>query len=246
MARKSTRTQPRTSVPTVPPVLVIEALAKDYDGRRVLGPLTFSVAPGEVLAMLGHNGSGKSTTLAVVAGVLDPSEGTVRVGDLTVEPGTDQPEHRRRVAYVPDEPLLFPDLTLRAHGAFVAGTWGVADGETRLLELLERLGLADSVDEVPATFSRGMRQKAGLALAFLRPADLLLIDEPFSGLDDAGRTSFLALLAERVAGGSAAVVATHARARVEHFADRALLLSDGQLVRQGRPTDVVPDADDEI
>ena len=90
-----------------------------------------------------------------------------------------------------------------------------------------------------------MRQKAGLALAFLRPADLLLVDEPFSGLDDAGRTAFLRLLAEACRGGAAAVVATHARARVEHFASRALLLADGQLVRQGRPRDVVPVADDD-
>ena len=90
-----------------------------------------------------------------------------------------------------------------------------------------------------------MRQKAGLALGFLRPADVLLVDEPFSGLDDAGRTTFLALLRERCAGGACAVVATHARARVEHFADRALLLTDGELVREGRPRDVVPVADDD-
>ena len=227
-------------------MLVVDGLAKDYDGRRVLGPVSLSVAPGEVVAVLGHNGSGKSTTLAVVAGVLDATQGSVRVGDLTVEPDTDQPEHRRRVAYVPDEPLLFPDLTLRAHGAFVGGAWEVPDAEERLLGLLERLGLSAAVDEVPATFSRGMRQKAALALAFLRPADLLLVDEPFSGLDDAGRATFLELLGERAAEGSAALVATHARARVEHFADRALLLSDGQLVREGKPADVVPDADEDL
>jgi len=226
-------------------VLVVEGLCKDYDGRRVLGPLSFTVRPGEVLAVLGHNGSGKSTTLAAVAGVLDPSEGVLRVGDLVVEPGTDQPEHRRRVAYVPDEPLLFPDLTLQAHGAFVAGAWGVPDGPERLLGLLDRLGLVGAYDEVPATFSRGMRQKAGLALAFLRPADLLLVDEPFSGLDEAGRAAFLDLLREACAGGAAAVVATHARARVEHFADRALLLVDGQLVQEGAPREVVPVPDDD-
>ncbi len=232
------------AVPAVP-ALAVSGLCKDYDGRRVLGPLTFSVAAGQVLAVLGHNGSGKSTTLAAVAGVLDPSDGVVRVGDLELAPGTDQPEHRRRVAYVPDEPLLFPDLTLRAHGAFVAGAWGVTDGDDRLLDLLGRLGLSGALDEVPATFSRGMRQKAGLALAFLRPADLLLVDEPFSGLDDAGRGAFLDLLRERCAAGAAAVVATHARARVEHFADRAMLLRDGALVREGAPRDVVPQADDD-
>jgi len=243
--RRSVAGVARTPAVVVPPALVVDGLCKDYDGRRVLGPLSFSVAPGEVLAVLGHNGSGKSTTLAAVAGVLDPSEGEVRVGDLVLDPGTDQPEHRRRVAYVPDEPLLFPDLTLRAHGAFVAGAWAVPDGEERLLDLLDRLGLAGAVDEVPATFSRGMRQKAGLALAFLRPADLLLVDEPFSGLDDAGRSAFLGLLREACAAGSGAVVATHARARVEHFADRAMLLRDGVPVREGAPRDVVPAADDD-
>lgn len=236
----------KRSAVVVQPAVAIAGLCKDYDGRRVLGPLTFSVAPGKVLAVLGHNGSGKSTTLAAIAGVLDPSEGEVRVGDLLVQPGTDQPEHRRRVAYVPDEPLLFPDLTLRAHGAFVAGAWGVPEGEQRLLALLDQLGLSDAVDDVPATFSRGMRQKAGLALAFLRPADVLLVDEPFSGLDDAGRAAFLALLRESCASGACAVIATHARARVEHFADRALLLADGQLVREGRPRDVVPAVDDDL
>jgi len=227
------------------PALVVDGLCKEYDGRRVLGPVSFTVRAGEVLAVLGHNGSGKSTTLATIAGVLDPSEGSVQVGGLALAPQVDQPDYRRQVAYVPDEPLLFPDLTLRAHGAFVAGAWGVVDGDRRLSVLLDRLGIGQVLDDVPATFSRGMRQKAGLALAFLRPATVLLIDEPFSGLDDAGRAAFLELLAERCREGAAAVVATHARARVGHFADRALRLEDGTVVAQGRPSDVVTRPDDD-
>jgi ABC-2 type transport system ATP-binding protein len=222
---------------------VLDGLCKDYDGRRVLGPVSFTLMPGKVLALLGHNGSGKSTTLAAIAGVLDPSEGTVQVGELQLLPGVDQPEYRRDIAYVPDEPLLFPDLTLRQHGRFVAGAWDVSDDPFE--ELLDRLGIGHVIDEVPATFSRGMRQKAGLALAFLRPASLLLIDEPFSGLDDSGRAAFLALLAERCNQGAAAVVATHARARVEHFADRAMRLEEGVVVAKGAPKDVVQNADDD-
>lgn len=226
-----------------PPALAVNGLCKDYDGRRVLGPISFKLQPGKVLAVLGHNGSGKSTTLAAIAGVLDPSEGTVTIGELQLVPAIDQPEYRRQVAYVPDEPLLFPDMTLRQHGRFVAGAWGV-EGD-RLEELLERLGIGHVIDEVPATFSRGMRQKAGLALAFLRPAQVLLIDEPFSGLDDAGRAAFLGLLKQSCEAGAAAVIATHARARVEHFADRALRLEDGTVVAQGRPRDVVTRTDDD-
>jgi ABC-2 type transport system ATP-binding protein len=227
------------------PVLVVDRLCKDYDGRRVLGPLSFSLVPGEVLAVLGHNGSGKSTALAAIAGVVDLSEGSITVDGRALVPSVDQPDYRREVAYVPDEPLLFPDLTLRAHGAFIAGAWGVEDGEARLQDLLERLGIAAVIDDVPATFSRGMRQKSGLAMAFLRPAKVLLVDEPFSGLDDAGREAFLQLLAERCAQGVVAVVATHARARVEHFASRALRLEDGAAVASGRPRDVVSRSDDD-
>lgn len=223
----------------------MNGLCKDYDGRRVLGPLSFNLMPGKVLAVLGHNGSGKSTTLAAVAGVLDPSEGTITVNGLELVPAVDQPEYRRQVAYVPDEPLLFPDLTLRAHGAFIAGAWGVEKGEARLVDLLARLGIGHVLDEVPATFSRGMRQKAGIAFAFLRPASLLLIDEPFSGLDDAGRDAFLGLLKDSCADGAAALVATHARARVEHFATRAIRLEDGSVVASGQPRDVVPRSDDD-
>lgn len=227
------------------PALVVNGLCKDYEERRVLGPVSFTVEAGAVLAVLGHNGSGKSTTLAAIAGVLDPSEGSIRVAGLELVPHIDQPDYRRQVAYVPDEPLLFPDLTLRAHGAFVAGAWGVHGGEQRFTELLDRLGIGPVLDEVPATFSRGMRQKAGLALAFLRPAAVLLIDEPFAGLDDAGREAFLALLAEQCQTGCAAVVATHARARVGNFADRALRLQDGAVVAEGRPDQVTPRLDED-
>ena len=226
-----------------PPSLVVDGLCKDYDGRRVLGPLSFTLRPGKVLAVLGHNGSGKSTTLAAVAGVLDPTAGTITVGGLRLTPEVDQPEYRRQVAYVPDEPLLFPDMTLRQHARFVAGAWDVTDDA--FPALLDRLGIGHVLDDVPATFSRGMRQKAGLALAFLRPASVLLIDEPFSGLDDAGRAAFLALLKQACAAGAAAVVATHARARVEHFADRALRLEDGAVVAQGPPREVVSGTDDD-
>jgi ABC-type multidrug transport system ATPase subunit len=226
------------------PALVVDGLCKDYDGRRVLGPLTFAVEQGQVVALLGRNGSGKSTTLAAVAGVVDPTEGTITVGTLGLVPGRDQPDYRRLVAYVPDEPLLFPDMTLRQHARFIAGAWDCPDDGFE--ELLARLAIDHVVDDVPATFSRGMRQKAGLALAFLRPAALLLIDEPFSGLDDAGRAAFLAMLRERCSAGAAAVVATHARARVDELADLAIRLDEGVVVAQGRPSELVQPVEDDV
>jgi ABC-2 type transport system ATP-binding protein len=225
-------------------LLVVRDLCKEYDGRQVLGPVSFELAAGEVLALVGRNGSGKSTTLGALAGVIDPTSGSVSVEGLTLKPETDQPEYRRRVAYVPDEPLLFPDLTLREHGQFVAGAWGVADGGFELL--LERLGIDDVIDDIPATFSRGMRQKAGLALSFLRPASVVLVDEPFSGLDDAGRAAFLELLRDVCSRGAAAVVATHALSRVSSFASRLIRLEEGAVVVDGPTAELISPGADEV
>lgn len=232
------------SVPVVASLLVVRELCKEYDGRRVLGPVSFEVRSGEVLALVGRNGSGKSTTLGAVAGVIDPTSGSVSVEGLTLTLDTDQPEYRRRVAYVPDEPLLFPDLTLREHGQFVAGAWGVDDAEFE--PLLDRLGIASVIDDIPATFSRGMRQKAGLALSFLRPASVVLIDEPFSGLDDAGRDAFLELLREACSRGAAAVVATHALSRVSSFASRLIRLEEGAVVADGPAVNLDASGADEV
>lgn len=216
-------------------VLVIDGVAKDYGAAAALEPVTLTVGAGERLALIGHNGSGKTTLLRIVAGLLEPSAGTVTVagaprGSLAA---------RASVSYIADQPLFYDDLSLREHLEFVARMHGVEDWEPRATELLDRLGLRDRADDLPRTFSRGLRQKSAIALGFVRPFDVLLVDEPFVGLDAAGKDALLALLAGAADAGATLLVATHELSFVRR-AGRIVALRDGRLVHDGpvRGTDV--------
>ncbi|KAA0234298.1 MAG: ABC transporter ATP-binding protein [Actinobacteria bacterium] len=216
--------------------VALDGLEKCYGETRALGPLDLKIEAGESLAIVGHNGSGKSTLLALVSGVLDPSEGEVRV--FGEEPGS-MPA-RAAISYLPDAPVLYDDLSVREHLEYVSRLHG-ADGDEPLLdELIERLGLEARQDELPSQFSRGLRQKTAIAVGLCRPFTVLLIDEPFVGLDAEGKQSLVDLLAEASEDGATIVVATHEPLLVERLA-RCLVLSEGELAYDG-PTGEVPEA----
>ncbi|HMC80155.1 MAG TPA: ABC transporter ATP-binding protein, partial [Acidimicrobiia bacterium] len=162
-----------------PPVLEIKGLLRRYATLVALGALDLEIDGGEFVALVGPNGAGKSTLLACVAGLLDPTEGEVRVagaraGSLPARAAT---------SYLGDEPVLYDDLSLEEHLEYVARLHGMEDWERPAAELVTRLGLDDRVDDLPAHFSKGMRQKTSIALGLARPFELLLADEPFDGLD---------------------------------------------------------------
>ena len=208
---------------------------RDNDDRPALSPLDLSVTAGQLVALVGHNGSGKTTLLRMVAGLLDPSGGSVEID------GADRsmPEARSAFAYLADAPTFYDDLSLIEHLEYVARMHGVADWRPRADELVALLGLADRVDQLPGTFSRGLRQKASIALAFVRPFRLLLVDEPFVGLDEAGKSALLSLFDRAHADGATLLVATHELGFV-HRADRLIALNDGEVRYDGPPgaTDV--------
>jgi ABC-type multidrug transport system ATPase subunit len=212
---------------------VIEAvgLAKDYGDLVALQPLDLVVPDGEAVALVGHNGSGKSTFLKLASGLLDPSDGTVEIGGHAA--GT--PDARAATSYVPDEPVLYDDLSVTEHLRYVAALHGADASDEMIAELVGRLGLTDRVDDLPARFSRGLRQKAGLAVALIRPFSLLLVDEPFVGLDAPGRQALLELLDEAHAAGATLVVATHDPTYVERV-DRCVALRNGSVVHDGPAT----------
>jgi len=192
--------------------------------------LDLTVDAGETVALVGPNGAGKTTFLLVVAGLLEPSGGEVSVcghpaGSL---------DARAAVSFLPDTPALYDDLSLAEHLEYVARLHGEEAWEDRGFELLERLGLSDSADRLPRGFSRGMRQKAAIALAFVRPFQILLADEPFDGLDPPSRKALDELLVDAAERGAAVVVSTH-RSEVVERASRCVALLDGRLVYDGRP-----------
>lgn len=211
------------------PAVEATGLTKEYGDLPALEPLDLTVESGESIALIGHNGSGKSTLLRMVAGLLEPSDGEVEIAGWPVgsEPA------RATTSYLPDEPVLYDDLSLREHVEYVSRLHGGEGWDGYAEDIVERLGLTGREDDLPARFSRGLRQKTSLVLGLTRPFSLLLVDEPFVGLDAAGRAALLELLREVHTDGAAVVVATHDPDFVNEV-ERCIALRDGAVVFDGR------------
>lgn len=209
-------------------VLDAAAVEKDYGDGLGLRATTFAIAGGELVLLVGPNGAGKSTLLGLCSGVLAATAGGVTI---VGEPAGSVPA-RAATSAIPDTPVLYDDLSLLKHAEYVARLHGVDDWEPRAGALLRRLGLEDRADDLPARFSRGLRQKTSLLLGLVRPFDLLLVDEPFVGLDQPGQRALVELLEEAVAAGAAVLVSSH-QLDLADRATRCIGLRDGEVVHDG-------------
>ena len=212
--------------------LATRQLTKTYGDRPALEPLTLGIDGGARVALVGHNGSGKTTLMKMAAGLLDPTDGSVKIG----RHDAGSQEARRLLSWLSDTPTFYDDLSLWEHLEFVARLHGVTDWEQRAEELLEQIGLSSRRDDIPTTFSRGLRQKAAITLAFIRPFTLMLVDEPFVGLDEPGKQALLGLFDAASQRGATLLIATHELTFVKQVG-RLLALRDGELVYDGAPTD---------
>ena len=210
--------------------LSAHALGRSYDGYIALGSFNLDVAAGELIALVGPNGAGKTTFLNLAAGLLEPTSGRVEIDGHV--PGTI--EARRALSYLPDTPVFYEDLSVVEHLEYVAALHGAPEPAARIDDLIERLGLDGWEDALGAELSKGMKQKASIALALVRPFKVLLADEPLDGLDPPSRETLFALLAETQAAGAAIVVSTH-RPDVIAAADRCVAIRDGRLAYDGKP-----------
>ncbi|SRR6266540_2551136 len=223
-----------------PPVLAVRGLRKTYGDVVALEGIDLEVAPGECVALIGHNGSGKTTTMRLASGQLEPTAGSVAVAGVDVHRAADAHRARAALAFVPDTPLLYDDLTVGEHLELVGLAHGVRDDlDRRIAILLEALELAERRDFTPTQLSRGMRQKTQLACTLVRPFEVLLLDEPVVGLDPPSQAVLRDLLAEIRKGGAAIVLTTHQLAFSEGLADRAVVLHDGRVVDAGDYQSVV-------
>ena len=213
------------------PILVAEGAAKSYADLVALAPLDLSLERGQAVALIGHNGSGKSTFLRLTAGLLDLTSGSIAIDGA---PAGTSPA-RAAVSYLPDEPVLYDDLSVREHLAYVAALHRVDLHGDDLEALIERVGLSHRADDLPSQFSRGLRQRTSIALGLARPFELLLVDEPFVGLDLSGKEQLLDIFDELHGDGATIVVATHDPSFVERV-DRCIALRDGEVVHDGRAT----------
>ena len=175
------RRKSKSAKPTVAAVST-HALEKTYGEVTALAEIDLEVPQGEAVVLVGHNGSGKSTLLGLLAGTMEPTDGSVEISGSA----PDSTKARMRRSWLPDNPVLYDDLTVKEHLEYVSRLHGGACDEELLDTLIERLGLYERRDNLPSQFSRGLRQKTAIAVAMCRPFSLLLVDEPFVGLDGHG------------------------------------------------------------
>lgn len=235
--RPASRSDARPTRPSVPAAISTEGLTKRYGDNVALAPIDLVVPAGQRLSLIGHNGSGKTTLQRMLAGVLESSGGSAavaghQVGSLPA---------RAALSVLSDQPVFYDDLSVWQHLEYIARLHDTTDWEDHAGWLLDKVGLVDRADDLPSTFSRGLKQKAAIAIAFVRPFDVMLIDEPFVGLDRAGRAALLELLAWAHGDGAALVVATHELQSVSS-SERLIALRDGEVIFDGDPADADPDS----
>jgi ABC-2 type transport system ATP-binding protein len=219
-------------MPPVQRALEIRGLVKRFDRPAVDG-LDLDVRQGEFYALLGPNGAGKTTTLRMIAGLLRPDAGSIRVAGIDAL--ADPVAAKRLMAWISDEPMIYDKLTPREYLEFVAGLWGVpaAPAEARAAELLAWLELTAHANERCEGFSKGMRQKVALAGALIHDPRLIILDEPLTGLDAGSARQVKSVLRERVRAGGTIIMTTHILEVAERMADRIGVIAHGKLIAEG-------------
>lgn len=219
--------------PEAVPALELRNLKKRFGSKRAVDDLSLTVRRGELYALLGPNGAGKTTTLRMVAGLLRPDAGDAFVLGHSIDRAP--AEAKRRLAFLPDEPLLYAKLNPLEYLEFVAGLWNVPSerASARAEELLKWLGLWTNRHDLVETFSRGMKQKLGLAGGLIHDPEVMILDEPLTGLDAAAAREVKDLLEEFASSGRSVVLTTHIMEIAERMAERIGIISQGRLIAEG-------------
>jgi len=208
--------------------VTVSGVARHYGRRKALSQISFSCHAGEIVGLLGPNGAGKSTLLAILATLLAPSTGQVTYGGTTAAAAGAM--LRARIGLLGHDLFLYPELTARENLLFFARLHGVADPVARVGECLALAKLSERAHDQVLGFSRGMRQRLALERALVHAPRLLLLDEPFTGLDDASTLALIGRLRELRSAGCIMLVATHDLDVGEAVFDRAVILHDGRLI----------------
>ena len=208
--------------------LTIDDVSRHFGRRRALSHITFRAAAGTILGLLGPNGAGKSTMMAVIATLLRPSGGQVRYGTYGAD--ANGAALRGAIGVLGHDLFLYPELTARENLTFFAGLNGSRTASDDAVAALGQAGLADRADDPVASFSRGMRQRVALERALIHRPRLLLLDEPFTGLDDASTAALVARLNALRDRGTIVILATHDLDVADGLLDHAVFLRDGRMM----------------
>jgi heme exporter protein A len=202
-------------------------VSRHFGRRRAVSRVSLNIQTGEILGLLGPNGAGKSTIIGILATLVAPSTGRVRYGELSASEAG--PALRGRIGLLAHELHLYPELSARQNLRFFAELYGL-DARAPVDEALESAGLADRSDDAVSTFSRGMRQRLALERSLLHAPRLVLLDEPFTGLDDRAVGLISDRLRRLAAGGAIVLLATHDLDLADGLVTRVALIRDGRLL----------------
>ncbi len=217
-------------------MIEVTGLSKLFGNFTAVRDLSFTVRPGEVLGLVGPNGAGKTTTLRTIVGIIPPSTGRVRIADHDLL--TDPLGAKRALAFFPDEPRLFDYMTVRQHLTFVARIYGITDHEAIAQPLLEELEIADRVESLPGELSRGMKQKLAIACGLLHGPQVMIFDEPLTGLDPLGIRRMKDSILRRARSGAAVVLSSHLLHLLEEVCSHVLILKRGESIASGTLAEV--------
>ncbi len=212
-------------------MLIAENLSKTYGDYKALNNLNLKLNEGEIFALLGQNGAGKSTTINIFLGFVKPTEGAAKINGISV---IDHPEETKKfIAYIPETVLLYPNLTGVENLKFFSSLAGFDYDNEVLTSFLSKAGLqADAHHNRLGGYSKGMRQKVGIAIAIAKKAKVLLLDEPTSGLDPKASNEFSEILKELASEGTTIFMATHDIFRAKEVADRIGIMKRGNLISE--------------
>ena len=219
--------------------LSVVDVARHYGRRKALSQISFNCDAGEIVGLLGPNGAGKSTLLNILATLVMPSRGEIKYGDRPASEGG--AAIRAMIGMLGHDLFLYPELTARENLTFFAHLYGVADVAGAVTGALAQANLSDRADDFVSSYSRGMRQRIALERALLHDPKLILLDEPFTGLDQASTAALVARLRERQQAGCLIVLATHDLDVAEGLLTRAIYLKDGRIVGSDTQSDGLAD-----
>lgn len=220
-------------------MIEVDKLTKLYGSLVAVQDLSFSVGRGEILGLVGPNGAGKTTTLRSLAGIIPPTRGVIRIAghDLALDPiGA-----KAALAFIPDEPQLFEYLTVAEHLLFTARLYRQPGALVRVGPLLDEMELTGKQDALASELSRGMKQKLAIACGLLHEPQVLMLDEPLTGLDPVGIRRMKRTIAARAQGGAAVVLSSHLLQLVEELCTRVLIIQEGRRVAFGTMGEIIGD-----
>jgi ABC-2 type transport system ATP-binding protein len=213
-------------------MIQVEGLTKDYGARRALHSITFDANQGEIVGFLGPNGAGKTTTMRILTGYMPPTDGTATVAGYDVV--EESLEVRKRVGYLPETVPLYTDMTALEYLKFMADLRRIPQSEDRAYEVLEQVNLSDRANSYIGNFSKGMRQRMGLAQALIHRPEVLILDEPTIGLDPAQVVEMRNVIKE-IGKDRTVLLSTHILSEAQNMCDRVLIINKGLIVAEDTP-----------